>query len=363
MSPKAGYDTMASWDRTAFEFNEEIQKRGGLWTGNIAWTSQPGRSISQDDYTTPSPSPVELPAAPSFQDATSSWSPPPSPTTRSRSGTFCHSPSAPSSPRVDSARVVESPGTTPLSAKEKNHLADKLYSAAADGDLDQIKLLLHLGAPIDAGTIVKELYEAFKPAKSGRLSPLAGAATHGQLDAVELLLLHGASINPTNNQSSSSPLHQAIRANDIEIARFLLELGANVNSLNCYKTTPLMYAVKYGSVEMVKLILEYKPDQSQLSFIGASAIHWAVWPDRPEILELLLQAGADKNHPMAENNTPLHCAATGGHLATAACLLKYGADPLRRNDDWRTPLEVAEESRHWEIAELIKAAARRKLVA
>ncbi|KAF2773434.1 ankyrin [Teratosphaeria nubilosa] len=247
-----------------------------------------------------------------------------------------------------------------MSAKEKRKLSEKLYSAACAGDLDHIRLLLHIGAPIDSGTVVEGLYEGFKPAKSGHLTPLAGAASHGQMDAAELLIMHGASLNPGISQSSSSPLHQAIRANDLEVARFFLELGADVNGINRYKTSPLMAAVKYASVEMVKLILQYRPYQSQMSFIGAAAIHWAVWPDRPEILELLLESGADKDHAMINGSTPLHCAATGGHLATTAMLLKYGADVNKRNDDWQTPLHVAEEAGHAEIAKLLQEAAGRR---
>lgn len=341
--------------------------RGGVLAGNMPWHSDPGRSTSQGDCTSSSPLALpqdltELAEVPSFQDTTSSWSPPPSPRSLTRSGTVSHSPSSPSSPPspcADSARIIESPVTT-TPAKERTRLADRLYAAACAGDLDLIKFLLHVGAPIDAGTLVDGLYEAFKPAKSGRLSPLSGATGNGQLDAVELLLVHGAALNPNINQSSSSPLHQAVRANDLEMVAFLLEIGADVNSLNCYKTTPLMYAVKYGSPELVKLILDYKPDQTHLSFIGAAAIHWAIWPNRPEILELLLQAGANKDHPMADGSTPLHCAATGGYLATAACLLKYGADPLRRNGDYKTPLQVAEESGHEDIARLLREAALRR---
>ncbi|KAK5127062.1 hypothetical protein LTR85_008421 [Meristemomyces frigidus] len=356
-SGRKGYDTMGSWDRfTAFEFNDQIQKRGGVWSESIPWTSKPGRSISQDDYKPPSP--IELPAAPLFQQATSSWSPPSSPTARSRSSTL--SPSPPRSPRADSARVLNSPIMTPLSAREKNQLADKLYAAACAGDLEHIKLLLSFGAPINAGTVVEGLYEAFKPSKSGRLSPLAGAATHRQTDTVEFLLGCGADLNPHVNQSSSSPLHQAIKANDIDLARFLLELGANASILNCYKTTPIMYAVKYGSKAMVSLVLQFQPDLSQLSFVGAAAVHWAVWPNKPDSLELLLQAGADANHAMADGSTPLHCAATGGHLGTVECLLRYGADPVRRDEDWKTPLQVAEESGHEEIATMLREAAGRR---
>ena len=142
---------------------------------------------------------------------------------------------------------------------------------------------------MNSSSLVKGLYESFKPAKAGMLSPLAGAAGHRQLDVVELLLAEGAELNPHVNHSSSSPLHEAVRADDIELARFLLEIGADVNSLNAYNTTALMYAVKYSSADMVRLILSFNPDLDQRSFIGTAAVHWAVWPNRPEILELLLK--------------------------------------------------------------------------
>jgi ankyrin repeat protein len=247
-----------------------------------------------------------------------------------------------------------------MTAKEKRKLGEKLYAASCDGDLEHIKLLLSLGASPNSSSLVKGLYESFKPAKAGMLSPLAGAAGHRQFDVVELLLAEGAELNPNVNISSSSPLHEAVRADDLEIARFFLELGADVNSLNAYNTTALMYAVKYSSAEMVSLLLSFKPDLSQLSFIGAAAVHWAVWPNRPEILELLLKAGADKDHPMADGSTILHCAVKAEHVETVQCLLKWGADPLRKNEEWKTPLEMANEGRSDEIANLLQAAVRRR---
>jgi ankyrin repeat protein len=129
--------------------------------------------------------------------------------------------------------------------------------------------MISLGASMNTPTKVNGLYEAFKPAKHGHLSPLAGAVTNGQVAAVKLLLSYGADVNPHVNHSSSSPLHQACHANDIEMVRLLLSADANVNMQNCYKTTPLMYAVKYGSPALVALILSYYPHLEVRSFMEA----------------------------------------------------------------------------------------------
>ena len=357
------YDSMAAWART-FEFNDAIQSRyaskhisiptvmltadsGRQWSGRISYDSTRGKQISRDDYSPPTP-PASAHKAPSFIEAKSHWSPPSSPQTRSLQG------SPPASPvRTSSPVALDSP---PLSPQDQSALADKLYAAACAGDLRHIRLLLSLGAPINAPTMVDGLYDAFKPAKPGCLSALAGAAGHGQLGAVKLLLANGAALNPPMRQSSSSPLHQACKSDDVEMASYLLEADADVDLMNCFNTTPLMYAGKYGTAPLVSLILSYGPDLHRLSFINTAAIHWSLWPGNEDVMELLLQAGADPNHPMGDGSTPLHCAALSELPGIARVLLMYGANPLKRNEEWKTPLQVAVEMEHWKTAAVLQEA-------
>lgn len=318
---------------------------GGIWATQIQNESAVGRSIMRNKK----PS-LPVTAPPSFQATKAKWSPPPSPGTSSPSISPIYS------PIKSSAQMLPSPVTPTMSAKEKNALANQLFDAACTGDLAGIEILLAQGASINSSVLVGGLFESFKPAKAGNLSPLAGAASYGQLDAAELLLAHNAELNPSSSQSASSPLHQAIRNNDIELVQFFLERGADVNIDNAYKTTPIMYATKYAGRELVELLLEYNPDLNKLSFINVAAIHWSVWPGDTEITELLLRAGADPNHPMADGNTPLHCAIMTGSVDMTRTLLRYGADPLRRNENYETPLQLAEsESESDEIVSLLKA--------
>lgn len=198
-------------------------------------------------------------------------------------------------------------------------------------------------------TVIPDMYDAFKPAKPGNVSALAGAAAHGQMAAVKLLIASGAAINPTMKQSSSSPLHQACKADDAEMASFLLQMGADVNLLNCFNTTPLMYAGKYGSPDLMRIILSYRPDLFRLSFINTAAIHWALWPGNEENMELLLQAGADPDQAVGNGNTPLHCAVLSELPEIARVLIRYGADRGKKNDEWKTAGEVAKEIGAWDV--------------
>nr|POF26394.1 isoform 3 of histone-lysine n-methyltransferase ehmt1 [Quercus suber] len=363
-----GYDSMAAWDRfQCFNFHDRLQKelvalqkprnsqaaasarrRGGIWHRTIDLRRVERQALDREDAQRPL---VRMQhRAPSFNYATSSWSPPTSPGSLSMHSSPTNS--APSSPQVESPYSVAP--STPRTPGDPAEYADKVYAAACAGDVDHIDLLLSLGASVDAPTAIEGLYEAFKPAKSGHLSPCAGAAGNGQVHAVRHLLARGAQLNPHVNQSSSSPLHEACRHGEYEIAAFLLEAGADVNLNNSYNSTPLMYAVKYGSAALVSLILSYQPDLNMLSFIGAAAVHWAVWPGRTDILELLLAAGADINHRMLNGYTPLHCAAVGGQFDIVRCLLRRHADYTSEDQDDRTPLDLAEQNGHDEIAKVIR---------
>lgn len=357
---------MAAWDKSSVEFEDHIQRRydleidvhveqvltecrGSPFRGPISPLSFQ-RSVSNPDY-----------QPPPFRKATSQWSPPLSPTTTSfpqmRHTSLPATLTPPRSPRQDSA--VSSP--TSLSPEERQSLASRLYAASCSGDITQILLLVSLGASLNTATKVNGLYEAFKPAKHGHLSPLAGAATYGQIETVKLLISHGAEVNPHVNHSSSSPLHQACRSNDTEMVRLLLSADAHVNVQNCYKTTPLMYAVKYGSPALLALVLSYYPRLEVPSFMDMTAAHWAIFNGRPEALVSLLRAGANPDAHMADGSTPLHCVAMNGTEEMANMLIAYGADAALRDGQERTVMEVALSNKREGVVDILRAAETRTL--
>ncbi|KXT07429.1 hypothetical protein AC578_545 [Pseudocercospora eumusae] len=269
--------------------------------------------------------PQVLSTVPSFQATKSKWSPPTSPG------------AAPPRTSIPMARSDSS-----SSAASANELSSDLYMAACVGDISTMQIALDEGASINSSVLVPGVFEAFKPAKPGHLSALAGAASYGNLATVQYLVANGAEVNACSQRCASSPLHQAIRRNNTAIVRFLLEHGADINLENAYRATPVMYACKYSGPELLKLLLQYKPDLTKRSFIGGSAIHWSIWPGKVEMTELLLKAGADPCEPMPDGNGPLHCAIVAGSARMVKTLLKYGANPYSRNEAYETPLQLAQ---------------------
>jgi ankyrin repeat protein len=105
-----------------------------------------------------------------------------------------------------------------------------LHYAAREGRLKVVELLLEHGA--DPNIQDKDGW-----------TPLHYAAWKRRLKVVELLLEHGADPN-IQDKDGETPLHLAAWDGHLDVVKFLLEHGANPNiQENKYGKTPLHYAV------------------------------------------------------------------------------------------------------------------------
>ena len=75
-----------------------------------------------------------------------------------------------------------------------------------------------------------------------------------RLPWIKILYQYGADINQ-KNKNGETPLHMAVRAQDADAVKYLLEQGANPDTQRkSDKITPLDSAKKYGNKEIIKLI-------------------------------------------------------------------------------------------------------------
>ncbi len=102
--------------------------------------------------------------------------------------------------------------------------------------------------------------------------PISVAALGGHLAIVKTLFTRGAALDAPG----WTPLLYAASAGQTEVARYLLDSGANINAVSPNGTTVLMMAVRGGYEPTVELLLSRGADVNQHNENGATALSWAV---------------------------------------------------------------------------------------
>ncbi len=156
-----------------------------------------------------------------------------------------------------------------------------LWQAARMNDVDALRGLL------DAGTNIN----AIEPVVQGQTALMA-AAEKGSLEAARLLLERSAKTNIVNGDWYS-PLTGAISGQHLEVARLLLQHGAdinwNANDPKRVNATPLVLACR----ELPQFVPELLERGANVKAVGGNAISAAMRSGRPDLVTLLLKHGAD----------------------------------------------------------------------
>lgn len=145
-------------------------------------------------------------------------------------------------------------------------------------------------------------------------TPLHHAVKNSDLSMVRYLLSIGADLNSRANVSNlrNTPLHIAASTNNqssLEIMRLLLERGASCHDVNTELDSPLHLAVFSNRLDHVDLLIRHGARLNCTNSSGQTPLHSAVFVDSPEIVDRLLVAGANPNRTDNHFNSPLYEAA------------------------------------------------------
>lgn len=303
------------------------------------------------------------------------------------------------SDNVEAAQLLLAQGAE-VNARENWKEQTALIWAAAQGQPEMVAALIAAGADVDARSSVNEWARQITAEPRYMWRPLGGftaliyAAREGCLACVEHLLAAGANIDQADGEART-PLLISIINLHFDVAKRLIESGANVNKWDLWGEQPLYAAVdmhtlpaggfpdrpstdETTALEVIDLLLARNANpNAQLKLMlhhrsikddrgadpilttGATPLLRAAKVFDLPVVKRLIEHGAIVDLPNEQGITPLMAASGLGptqvdvrgdytltdiqerSLATIEQLLAAGADIHRRNEQGYTPLHGA----------------------
>ncbi len=157
-----------------------------------------------------------------------------------------------------------------------------------------IKSSLHDIAQLgDFETFIKEFKKEYLNSKDkySGLNLLQCAIVGRKFDTALFLINQGIDIFVVGKDKGSTVLHLIADYQDIEIAKLLLEKGADINIRDKYGNNAMWTAVLYCRgryYEMVELFMKYQPDITTKNNAGRSPLDFAMQVNNQRLIDILL---------------------------------------------------------------------------
>ena len=157
----------------------------------------------------------------------------------------------------------------------------------------------------------------------------------------------------------------AVNSDNNDIAKLLIENGADVNARGSYEDVVLIYALSQETIniEIVELLFKFGADVNIPNFFGISPFIGVCLSGDVELTKLFIDNGANLNQNFFyyyEDTynigfTPIKAAISEGHFGIIELLIENGCEIKKGTPgDDQTPLEYALELNDDNIISLIK---------
>ena len=231
-----------------------------------------------------------------------------------------------------------------------------LHCAVRSGSLELVKFLIDRGAKInvnekdDYGETILDY-----AAHTGSLKLVKFLSDEGAFEATrkgdiqtvkELLNKDPTLIYTKKDGSRYTILHCAVSSGSLELVKFLIDRGANVNVRSDCGYTVLHYAADTGSLKLVKFLIDKGAIVSNVKTDwGDTVLHEAAESGSLELVKFLTDKGLDINNKNVFRETPLHRAVGSQNRSSevAKFLIDMGTDVNVKDSDGETALGIAVE--------------------
>ncbi|XP_050993076.1 transient receptor potential cation channel, subfamily N, member 1 isoform X2 [Labeo rohita] len=193
------------------------------------------------------------------------------------------------------------------------------------------------------------------PDKDGCL-PLLLAVEAGNVGIVRELLSGQSEpqIKAVKTANGDTALHICCRRKDAEMAKVLVEFGANADSQNNEWQTPLHIAALEGDENMLKFLYHCKANPNILDKMDRSPLHIAAEQGHTNVVEILTEKFKSCVLARTKNgNTLLHIASQYGHPTTTLALLRKGVPLHMPNKSGAVCLHAAAKRGHTAVVKAL----------
>src|SRR5207248_3294022 len=203
----------------------------------------------------------------------------------------------------------------------RGRTTNPLLLAVENGHFELASSLLSAGADANARpagfTAMHSISWVRKPIRGDGDPPPIGSGRMSSLEFVRQLAAYKADVNARLEKgesgrgkfttTGSTPFVLAARACDVPLMQLLLDLGADPNLASADNSTPLLAASGVGAlgdgdesagteeeaVEACRMLLELGADVNSVDNNGETAMHGAAYQNRWQLVELLDSRGAN----------------------------------------------------------------------
>ena len=182
------------------------------------------------------------------------------------------------------------------------------------------------------------------------------AAADNQLEFVQETLTSNPEIVHEKDWDGLTALIPAASAGHVDICRYLVEHGSDVNIADKDGITALMEASIMGHLPVVELLLQKGATLDATANSGVTALWLAASEGQVAIVQYLITQGANIGNTRNDGITALMSSSIGGHYDVVQLLVQSGADVTVTDMDGSTPLMNAAENGTMAIVELISTA-------
>lgn len=197
----------------------------------------------------------------------------------------------------------------------------ELTDAIQQGDVSRVQALL------DRDPVLLQSQE-------GPVTPILLAIYHGKSDVARLLVDRGAPVT----------FAEACALGDSALVQRMLEADPEVlDARTADGHVPLALAIFFRHPDVARLLIERGADVNAAAENAqrVAPVHAAAAACDHATMRLLLERGADPNAHQQMDFTPMHAAASRGDVEMAKLLLEFGAERNPKATDGQTPADAA----------------------